>query len=88
MQEVACLTSHVGSSWTSLVSALSVSQPTSLFDEPNMYAPALAQVDNKGLMSCLYEAKLTSGEKVAGSLQLQATDLSQPVKYGFAVDLS
>ena len=35
-----------------------------------------------------YETKLSSGEKVSSSLQLHATDLSKPVKYGFSVDLS
>ncbi|GFR44683.1 hypothetical protein Agub_g5980 [Astrephomene gubernaculifera] len=46
------------------------------------------KLDGTGLLSALYETKLTSGEKIAGSLQLQATDLSKPVKYGFAVDLA
>lgn len=40
-----------------------------------------------GLMSVLYETKLTTGEKVAGSLQMQATDLTKPIKYGFALEL-
>jgi voltage-dependent anion channel protein 2 len=51
-------------------------------------ALAKLKVDNTGLLSALYETKLTSGEKVAGSFQLQATDLSKPVKYGFLVDLA
>lgn len=46
------------------------------------------KVDGSGLLSVLYETKLATGEKIAGSVQLQATDLSKPVKYGFAVDLS
>ncbi|EFJ42744.1 hypothetical protein VOLCADRAFT_83511 [Volvox carteri f. nagariensis] len=46
------------------------------------------KLDGSGLLSALYETKLASGEKVAGSLQLQATDLSKPIKYGFAVDLA
>ncbi|MEW5307440.1 MAG: hypothetical protein WDW38_008753 [Sanguina aurantia] len=45
------------------------------------------KVDNAGLMSVLYETKLTTGEKVAGSLQMQATDLTKPIKYGFALEL-
>lgn len=49
---------------------------------------AKLKLDNTGVLSALYETKLTTGEKVAGSLQLQATDLSKPVKYGFAVDLA
>lgn len=44
------------------------------------------KIDNAGLLSVLYETKLSTGEKVAGSVQLQATDLSRPVKYGFALD--
>lgn len=48
---------------------------------------AKIKLDNSGVLSTLYETKLASGEKVAGSLQLKATDLSQPVKYGFALDL-
>jgi hypothetical protein len=55
---------------------------------PPPLPPPLLQLDNKGLLSALYEATLTSGEKVAGSMQLQVADLSQPVKYGFAIDLS
>lgn len=51
-------------------------------------ALAKLKIDNTGVLSALYETKLNSGEKVTGSLQLQATDLSKPVKYGFAVDLS
>ncbi|KAG1657338.1 hypothetical protein FOA52_003761 [Chlamydomonas sp. UWO 241] len=51
-------------------------------------ALAKLKLDSKGLLSALYEATLSSGERVAGSMQLQATDLSQPVKYGFAIDLS
>lgn len=50
-------------------------------------ALAKVKIDNAGLLSALYETKLTSGEKVAGAIQLQATDLSKPIKYGFAVDL-
>ncbi|GLC46453.1 hypothetical protein PLESTB_001718200 [Pleodorina starrii] len=46
------------------------------------------KLDGAGTLSALYETKLASGEKVAGSLQLAATDLSKPVKYGFAVDLA
>lgn len=46
------------------------------------------QLDNTGTLSAMYETKLASGEKLAGSCQLKATDLSAPVKYGFAVDLS
>jgi len=51
-------------------------------------ALAKLKLDNTGVLSALYETKLTSGEKVAGSIQVQATDLSKPVKYGFAVDLA
>eukprot|EP00199_Chlamydomonas_sp_CCMP681_P006758 CAMPEP_0119108626 /NCGR_PEP_ID=MMETSP1180-20130426/15514_1 /TAXON_ID=3052 ORGANISM="Chlamydomonas cf sp, Strain CCMP681" /NCGR_SAMPLE_ID=MMETSP1180 /ASSEMBLY_ACC=CAM_ASM_000741 /LENGTH=279 /DNA_ID=CAMNT_0007094261 /DNA_START=47 /DNA_END=886 /DNA_ORIENTATION=+ len=51
-------------------------------------ASAKFKIDNTGLLSALYETKLTSGEKVASSFQLFATDLSKPLKYGFAVDLS
>lgn len=51
-------------------------------------ALAKVKIDNTGVLSALYETKLNSGEKVTGSLQLQATDLSKPAKYGFAVDLS
>lgn len=50
-------------------------------------ALAKLKIDNVGTLSALYETKLTSGEKIAGSLQVKATDLSQPVKYGFALDL-
>jgi hypothetical protein len=50
--------------------------------------PSPPQLDNTGLMSTMYETKLPNGEKLAGSLQLKATDLSSPFKYGFAVDLS
>ncbi|KXZ46183.1 hypothetical protein GPECTOR_46g252 [Gonium pectorale] len=46
------------------------------------------KLEGSGVLSALYETKLATGEKVAGSLQLQATDLSKPVKYGFAVDLA
>jgi voltage-dependent anion channel protein 2 len=46
------------------------------------------KIDNTGVLAALYETKLTSGEKVAGAIQLQATDLSKPVKYGFALDLN
>jgi len=45
-------------------------------------------VDNSGAVSTLYETKLAGGEKIAGALQLQATDLAKPVKYGFSLDLS
>ncbi len=38
--------------------------------------------------ACSYETKLTNGEKVAGTFQLHAVDLSKPPKFGFAVDLS
>ena len=51
-------------------------------------ALAKLKVDNMGILTALYETKLTTGEKIGGSFQLQATDLSKPVKYGFAVDLS
>ncbi len=58
------------------------------------YSKALAsgalakfKLDNTGLLSALYETKLTSGETVSGALQLQATDLSKPVKMGFALSL-
>jgi voltage-dependent anion channel protein 2 len=44
------------------------------------------KVDNSGMMQVMYETKLSSGEKVSGALQLQATDLTKPVKYGFSVD--
>lgn len=46
------------------------------------------KVDGSGLLSALYETKLSSGEKFGGSVQLQATDLSKPLKYGFALDLA
>ncbi|PNH06790.1 Mitochondrial outer membrane protein porin 6 [Tetrabaena socialis] len=46
------------------------------------------KLDGSGLLSALYETKLATGEKVTGSLQLQATELSKPAKYGFAVDLA
>ncbi|KAG2430955.1 hypothetical protein HXX76_009923 [Chlamydomonas incerta] len=46
------------------------------------------KLDGSGALSALYETKLQGGEKVTGSLQLQTTDLSKPVKYGFAVDLA
>ena len=58
---------------------------SSLKDSP---MPFPMQVDNSGTVSTLYETKLASGEKVAGSLQLQATDLAKPVKYGFSLDLA
>lgn len=51
-------------------------------------ALAKFKIDNTGLLSALYETKLNSGEKVAGAIQLQATDLSKPPKYGFAIDLA
>ncbi|GAX78905.1 hypothetical protein CEUSTIGMA_g6344.t1 [Chlamydomonas eustigma] len=51
-------------------------------------ALAKVKVDNSGTVSTLYETRLASGEKVAGSLQLHATDLSKPLKYGFALDLA
>ena len=46
------------------------------------------KLDNTGLLTALYETRLSSGEKVGGSFQVQATDLSKPVKYGFAIDLA
>lgn len=46
------------------------------------------KLDGNGLLSALYETRLSGGEKVTGSVALQATDLSKPVKYGFAVDLN
>lgn len=46
------------------------------------------KLDNTGTLSSMYETKLLSGEKLAGSCQVKATDLSAPLKYGFAVDLS
>ncbi|KAG2495976.1 hypothetical protein HYH03_005905 [Edaphochlamys debaryana] len=51
-------------------------------------ALAKFKLENSGLLSALYETKLASGEKVTGSLQLQATNLSAAPKYGFAVDLA
>jgi len=51
-------------------------------------ALAKIKVDNSGAVSTLYETKLAGGEKIAGALQLQATDLAKPVKYGFSLDLS
>lgn len=50
--------------------------------------PSPLQLDGSGLLSALYETRLSSGEKVTGSLQLQATDLSKPIKYGFAAELA
>jgi voltage-dependent anion channel protein 2 len=47
-----------------------------------------AKIDNSGLLSLLYETKLAGGEKVAGSFQLQTTDFTKPVKYGFSLDLA
>lgn len=47
-----------------------------------------AKIDNTGLLTTVYETRLASGEKVAASFQVQATDLSKPVKYGFAIDLA
>lgn len=46
------------------------------------------KVDGSGLLSALYETKLPSGEKVSSSVQLKATDLSKPLKYGFSLDLA
>ncbi len=34
------------------------------------------------------QTKLASGEKVSSSVQLKATDLSKPLKYGFSLDLA
>ncbi|KAG1659760.1 hypothetical protein FOA52_004415 [Chlamydomonas sp. UWO 241] len=51
-------------------------------------AVAKIKLDNTGLLSSMYETKLPNGEKLAGSLQVKATDLTAPFKYGFAVDLS
>lgn len=47
-----------------------------------------AKIDNSGLLSLLYETKLNGGEKIAGCLQLSATDFTKPPKYGFALDLN
>lgn len=46
------------------------------------------KIDNTGAFTSYYETKLVSGEKVASSLQIQATDLAKPLKFGFAVDLA
>ncbi len=51
-------------------------------------ALAKFKIDNTGLLTALYETKLASGEKVAGAFQVQATNLSAPLKYGFALDLA
>ena len=45
------------------------------------------KIDNVGLLSVLYETKLSTGEKLGTSVQFQATDLAKPVKYGFALSL-
>ncbi len=52
-----------------------------------MHPPAQVKVDNAGVLSALYETKLSTGESIAASLQMQATDLSKPAKYGFACTL-
>ncbi|GLC34902.1 Voltage-dependent anion-selective channel protein 2 [Pleodorina starrii] len=51
-------------------------------------AVAKVKLESSGTLSALYSTKLVGGEKVTGSLQLQATDLSKGPKYGFALDLA
>ena len=51
-------------------------------------ASTKVKVDNTGAVTGYYETKLVSGEKVASSLQIQATDLAKPIKFGIAVDLA
>ncbi|GFR48045.1 hypothetical protein Agub_g9878 [Astrephomene gubernaculifera] len=51
-------------------------------------AVAKLKLESSGALSALYQTKLAGGEKVTGSLQLQATDLSKGPKYGFALDLA
>uniref|UniRef100_A0A7R9V2N3 Voltage-dependent anion-selective channel protein n=1 Tax=Chlamydomonas euryale TaxID=1486919 RepID=A0A7R9V2N3_9CHLO len=51
-------------------------------------ALAKLKLDNTGLLSMMYETSLTTGETLAGALQMQATDLSQPPKVGLSIDLS
>ncbi|KXZ53186.1 hypothetical protein GPECTOR_7g1078 [Gonium pectorale] len=46
------------------------------------------KLDSAGTLAALYQTKLAGGEKLAGSLQVQATDLSKAPKYGFALDLA
>jgi len=47
-----------------------------------------AKVDNTGVASLLYATSLSSGEKVEASFQLDATDLTKPVKTGVSINLS
>lgn len=49
---------------------------------------AKAKLESSGLLSLLYETKLSGGEKLAGSLQLNATNFATAPKYGFALDLA
>lgn len=51
-------------------------------------APAVRCILSLLLFHSLHTATPSSASQVTGSLQLQATDLSKPVKYGFAVDLA
>ncbi|GIL54371.1 hypothetical protein Vafri_9935 [Volvox africanus] len=51
-------------------------------------AVAKFKLDSAGTLSALYGRKLSSGEKLTGSLQLQVADLSKGPKYGFALDLA
>lgn len=51
-------------------------------------AIAKLKLESSGTLSALYSTKLAGGEKVTGSLQLAATDLSKGPKYGFALDLA
>jgi voltage-dependent anion channel protein 2 len=47
-----------------------------------------AKVDNTGVAAFLYGTKLASGEKLEASVQIDATDLTKPVKTGLAVNIS
>ncbi|KAG2489348.1 hypothetical protein HYH03_012178 [Edaphochlamys debaryana] len=51
-------------------------------------ATAKVRLDSTGALQALYMTKLAGGEKLTGSLQLQATDLAKGgLKYGFALEL-
>ncbi|PNW88088.1 hypothetical protein CHLRE_01g013700v5 [Chlamydomonas reinhardtii] len=46
------------------------------------------KLESSGALTALYQTKLQGGEKVTGSVQVQATNLTLGPKYGFALDLA
>ena len=58
---------------------------------PVLLCPALSCPAQAVCLPCpappRYETKLSGGEKLVGSMQLNTTDLAKAPKYGFALDL-